>query len=156
MKISSKTGKVKLEKDEIRVGNFFLKREADHMKLQDLNSVMSHRVSRRIPIGIWLENFWAGAMNGNEGAVDTLKTYIATMWSFFSVAPDDQYIKEALDCAHSALERHPDWYGFKAEGTVKEDDEAIKEVKEMTEFEQEVKDFVEKEEAAGPEEQKGE
>lgn len=129
-----------MERDEVRVGNFFVKREDDHMKITDLNGVFSFRAMRTIPVGIWLENIWARATNGDEGAVETLKTYIATMWSVFSVAPDDGYIKDALQMARDALNRHPEWYGIKPDATDAEHDEAASEVKEMREFEDEVRE----------------
>lgn len=139
MKVSKKTGKIKLEADEVRVGNFFVKREENHMKIQDLYGVFSFRASRIVPIGIWLENIWARAVNGDEASVNTLKTYIATMWSVYSVAPDDEYIKDAITMSQNALERHPDWYGVKKDATDKEDAEAAQEVKEMMDFEEEVR-----------------
>ena len=146
MKVSKKTGKVKLEANEVRVGNFFVKCEEEHIKLTDLNGVFSFRAHRNVPIGIWLENIWSRAMNADEGAINTLKTYIATMWSVFSVAPDDEYISDALQMANAALNRHPEWYGVKKDVTEEEDAEAIEEVKEMKEFEEEIKNMPEVEE----------
>ncbi len=143
MKVT-KNGKVKLEKDEIRVGNFFVKREDDHMKISDLNDVLSFRANRRMAVGIWMENIWARAVNGDEDAIVTLKTYIATMWSVFSVAPDDGYIQDAITMAQAALERHPDWYGIKADSTEEEQDRATREVKEMKEFEDDLRKLAEK------------
>jgi len=140
MKYNSKTGKVKLEPDEIRVGNFFVKREDSHIKVQDLNGVFSFRANRRMAIGIWLENMWDAART-DENAVNTLKTYIATMWSVYSVVPDNDYVKDALEMAHAALDRHPDWYGIKKDATSEEDAEALKEVQEMKQFEEEVKNL---------------
>lgn len=140
MRYNSKTGKVKLEPDEIRVGNFFVKREASHIKIQDLNGVFSFRANRRMAVGIWLENMWDAART-DEGAVNTLKTYIATMWSVYSVVPDNDYVKDALEMAHAALDRHPDWYGIKKDATPEEDAEALKEVQEMKQFEEEVKNL---------------
>lgn len=142
MRYNSKTGKVKLEPDEIRVGNFFVKREDSHIKIQDLNGVFSFRANRRMAIGIWLENMWDAA-RGDEGALGSLKTYIATMWSVFSVVPDDGYVKDALKMAGEALDRHPDWYGIKKDATPEEDAEALKDVKEMKEFEEEVRNLPE-------------
>lgn len=108
------------------------------MKIMDLNSIFYHRVDRRMPIGIWIENIWARANNGDESAIETLKVYIATMWSVFSVAPDDQYISDLYLAAEDALKRHPDWYGIK-EGSEEEDAKAVQEVKEMKEFEEDIK-----------------
>ena len=143
MKISKKTGKVRLEQNEIRVGGFFIKRDDLQMKLTDLNGVFHHAVSRRMPIGIWLENIWARAYHGEEAAIKTLQTYIASMWSLFSVAPDDEFIGDVIQTAKNALERHPDWYGVKVDATEEEDAEAVKEVEEMKEFEQEMKNLSE-------------
>lgn len=140
MRYNSKTGKVKLEPDEIRVGNFFVKREVSHIKIQDLNGVFSFRANRRMAIGVWLENMWDAART-DEGALGSLKTYIATMWSVFSVVPDDGYVKDALEMAHAALDRHPEWYGIKKDATPEEDAEALKEVQEMKEFEEEVRNL---------------
>ena len=139
MKINKKTGKVRLDSNEVRVDNFFIRRDDSDMKISDLSGVFHHSVNRRMPIGIWLENVWARAYNGEEVAVNTLKTYIGVMWSVFSVAPDDEYISAMLDAARSALERHPDWYGVKKDATPEEDAEAVKGVQEMKELEEEVK-----------------
>ena len=140
MKVTKK-GIVKLDRNEVRVGNFFVKREDDHMKIVDLNEVFSFRANRRMAIGIWLENTWVRAMRGDEVGINTLKTYIATMWSVFSVAPDDDYIQDALTMAQDALGRHPEWYGIKADATDEEHEQAASDVKGMKEFEQAIKDF---------------
>ena len=139
MKVSKK-GAVKLESGEIRVGNFFIKREEAHMKIQDLNGVFSFRADRRMAIGIWLENMWDGA-RGDENAVNTLKTYIATMWTLFSVVPDDGYVSDALTMADAALNRHPEWYGIRKDATPEEDAEAADEVKGVKQFEEELKNM---------------
>ena len=143
MKISKKTGKIRLEQNEVRVGNFFVRRDDLQMKITDLNGVFHHAVNRRMPIGIWLENIWSRAYHGEEGAVETLQTYIASMWSLFSVAPDNEFITDVIKTAKDALERHPDWYGIKTDATDEENDEAVKEVMEMKEFEEEMKNLAE-------------
>lgn len=139
-----KDGNVKLEKGEVRIGNFFVKLENDHIKIQDLNSCFTFRVWTRLPIGIWLSNMYDGAKSGKKGAVETLKVYISTMWSVFSVAPDDEYIKDAIVMAKSALERHPDWYGVKNDATPEEEADALEEVREMAEFEDKMRKLKEK------------
>ena len=133
MKVT-KSGKAKLEKGEIRVGNFFIKEEESHIKVQDLNSVFSHRVDKRMPIGIWLSNM----LSLGDGGMTSIKTYIAAMWSLFSVVPDNEFIDDVLKTAHSCLDRHKDWYNVR-ERTEKDDEKAIEEVRGMTEFEEAVK-----------------
>ena len=50
-------------------------------------------------------------------------------------------MKDALEMAHAALERHPDWYGIKKDATPEEDADALKEVQEMKQFEEEVRNL---------------
>lgn len=144
MRYNAKTGKVKLEENEIRIGNFFVKKESQHIKLQDLNGVFSFRAHRRMAVGIWLENMWDRAKGGDESGLNTLKTFIATMWSVYSVVPDDEYVKDALDMAHAAFDRHPEWYGMKKDATDAEHDAAAAEVREVAEFEGDVRKMDEK------------
>lgn len=142
MKISKKTGKIKLEANEVRVGNFFVCRETDHMKLSDIHSVIHIRISRVIPVGIWLENIWERANAGEEAAEKTLQTYIAVMWSVLCVAPDDGFIQDAITMSEAALKRHPDWYGAE-EGDEAGDEEATEELKEIAQLEEDIKNLSE-------------
>lgn len=113
MKVSKKTGKIKLDADELMLGDrYFVKRGFEHMKLYDLNLVFHVSVSRRTVSGAWLENMWARAMNGEDAAIKTLNTYVATLWSVLTVAPDDAFIGETLEAVDGAFNRHPDWYGL--------------------------------------------
>lgn len=107
-------GRVKLEENEVRVGDFFVKRERFHLKITDLNGVFSFRAYCKTAVGMWLDKMWERvAIRDDSSARSTLHTYIATMWSFHSVAPDDEYIKDALVATQGALDRHPEWYGVK-------------------------------------------
>lgn len=137
-----KNGRAKLDFLEIRVGNFFVKKEVNHMKITDLNGVFSFRVGRRMPLGVWMDNMFERGRRKDEGAINTLHVYISTMWSLFSVAPDDGFIKDVLRVTEDALNRHPDWYGIKVDATEEEDARATREVREMKEFESEVTTLV--------------
>ena len=127
-----------MEKGEIRIGNFFVRDEGDneHIRITDLNSCFTLRVWKRMPIGIWLENM----LKSGDGGKDSLKTYIAMMWSVMAVAPDNEFVADMLNGAHSALTRHPDWYGSKEGATPEEDKEAQEEVEGMMALEDEVKE----------------
>ena len=107
-----KDGTAKCESGEIRVGNFFVKVEGQHVRIQDLNKRFTLRYSVRVPVGMWLLHLLG---MGDEG-LDSLKTYIAVMWSMFSVIPDSEYMKDILDAARSGLDRHPEWYGRGGDG----------------------------------------
>ena len=134
----TKQGKIRLEKGEVRIGNFFIRDEGEneHIRLTDLNSCFTLRVWKRMPIGIWLDNM---LKNGDDGK-ESLKTYIAMMWSSMAVAPDNEFVADMLKCAESALKRHPDWYGSKGDATPDDDKEAQEEVEGMMALENEVKE----------------
>ena len=54
--MKTKNGKIKLEKGDIRVGNFVLSVEEQHIKVQDLNKYFTLRFHKRMPVGIWLDS----------------------------------------------------------------------------------------------------
>lgn len=143
MKVT-KDGRVKLEFRERRAGNYFFKMENGHIKIQDINGVFSVRVSVRMPIGIWLKSI---IEKGAEGEA-TLKTYAAVLWSMLSVAPDDEFVQDIIKSSQSALERHPDWYGFKADASEEENREAEQEGKELAELEKSLKEMPDAPDAA--------
>lgn len=139
MKVT-KSGKLKLDAKDTRVGNFVFTDELEHVKVQDLGSTFVLRVGKRMPLGIWLANILGMGEKGN----DTLHTWVATLFSALSPAPDNDYIVDLLKAADSAIHRHPDWYGIKEDATDAEHDDALNEVKEMKQFEEEVKNLSEK------------
>lgn len=137
MKVS-KEGKVKLEKGERRYGNFFIKDEVDNERIRviDLNSCFSVLVSKRMPLGIWMDNI----LNMGEKGEETIKTWIGAMWSVLSMAPDQEYVEDLIRAADANLKRHPDWYGGSLEEATEEDDEkALEEVKNLSEFEEDIR-----------------
>lgn len=127
-----KNNKIKLEHGEHRAGNFFFKIEDNHIKIQDLNGLMSFRVGRRMAVGMWLENTIKLGEKGHE----TLKAYASTVWTFLALVPDQEAISGILELTKDAMGRHPDWYGYKPSDSEKETTEAANEVKEMLEFEE--------------------
>lgn len=113
MKINRKTGKIRPGSNEVMVDNrYFVKREFEHMTLHDFNYVFQVRISRRTVSGAWLENMWSRSKEGDEVALRTLKTYVATLWSLLTVVPDDALIGGVLEAVDGALDRHKDWYGL--------------------------------------------
>lgn len=108
----NKNGKIKLEKGDIRIGNFVLSVEEQHIKVQDLNKFFTLRFHKRMPVGIWLDSL----IKRGDAGKDSLKTYIAVLWSVLSVAPDNEYMQDLIKAAQAGLARHPDWYGKKENG----------------------------------------
>jgi len=140
MKITKK-GKLKLDAKDTRVGNFVISNEDTHIKIQDINSVYVIRYSKRMPMGIWLANL----LEMGEKGLDSIKVWISVMWSLLSVSPDNDLVMDVLKASEAALKRHPDWYGYKMTDDDKENEDAANEVREMMEFEEEVKNLADKE-----------
>lgn len=131
---TTKDGKVKLEKGEVRVGNFFFRDEGEdkYIRVTDLNSCFTIRALKRMPLGIWLDNMIDLSRVDVKGG-DTLKTWAAVMWSLLAVVPDDEFVREIIKSTEDALNRHPEWYGYDKNA---DDDEALREVKEIKEMEE--------------------
>lgn len=138
MKVT-KNGNIKLEKGEVRIGNFFVRDEGEneHIRLTDLNSCFTIRVSKKMPLGIWLDNILGMGDAGHE----SIRTYIAVMWSLLSVAPDQDFVKDVLNVSEMALRRHPEWYGYQMDDDDAANEDAAQEVKELKEFEEEIKNL---------------
>lgn len=137
MKVT-KEGKVKMEKGERRFGNFFVKDEGEneHIRVSDLNSCFSVRISNRMPLGIWMDNILKMGEKGEE----TIQTWVGAMWTVLSMAPDQDYVKDLIGAADANLKRHPDWYGGSLEEATEEDDaKALEEVKNLSEFEEDIR-----------------
>ena len=141
-------GEVRLAKNERRIGNFLVKEEPGHMKLTDLGGVMSFRVSKKMPVGVWLYNLYK---RKDDSAEDTLKVFVSTVWSTLSVVPDDEYIQLLLTSSRACLERHKEWYGMK-DVTDEEDAKIIEEEKELSDFAEKVKEMPDAEVSDGEQE----
>lgn len=136
MKVT-KEGKVRLERGEKRFGNFFVRDEGENkpFKVTDLNSCFSIRISKRMPVGIWLWNIMKMGEKGDE----TIHTWISTVWALLSVAPDQEFVTDLIRAADANIVRHPDWYGGRVSATDEDDAEALEEVEGMHSFEEDVK-----------------
>lgn len=134
-----KNGKIKLEPGEKRIGNFVIKDEKEHMKLFDINQVFTHRARKDVPIGMFLEDAYKTL--DDEKVKNGLGNWIAVIFTAFSVVPDMKFLEEVYAASEACMKRQPEAYGMTPDGTDAENDEAAKEVKEMMEFEQEVKNL---------------
>ena len=140
-----KDGKIKLERGEKRIGNFFVKDECKddwnaHIRITDLSGSISHRVWKRMPVGIWLTNLLS---KGDEQSLASIKTYVAFMWSAFAVVPDNEFVEAVMAATKANFEAHPEWYGAKRKEDEGEDEKAVQDVKDMKEFEEDIKEVVE-------------
>lgn len=124
MKVS-KDGKMKLAKNERQIGNFILKNEEHYIKIQDINSQITHRVSKLLNIGRFLE------MAYKERSNENIHAYIAMMWNFSSIIPDVDFARDINEACIACVNRHKEFYGIKEDISAEEDTEILKEAEEV-------------------------
>lgn len=99
-------GKLKLEERDRRVGNFVVTNETNYYKIQDMNTVQSHRIAKTSLIGQAMNVMMRGE---NE---KFLASWINIMTLAYSVVPDVEFLTEVMDAANRCIERHREqFYG---------------------------------------------
>ena len=126
-------GKLKLSKDERQVGNFVWKNEAEHIKITDINSNLSHRVSKHLNIGRMLE------MALKEKHDNYLGNYAAMVWLFSNIVTDEQFFLDIDKACVDCVNRHKEFYGIKEDITPEQDKEILEEARETYEAIEELK-----------------
>lgn len=129
-----KDGTIKLAKNERQFGNFILKNEEFYVKVMDINSQISHRVSKLLNIGKFLE--MAYKEKGNEN----IHAYIALVWMFSNVIPDVDFARDVNAACVACINRHKDLYGLKEDISTEEDAEILQEAKEVYEAIEDLKE----------------
>jgi DNA-binding cell septation regulator SpoVG len=124
MKVS-KDGKMKLAKNERQIGNFILKNEEHYIKIQDINSQITHRVSKLLNIGRFLE------MAYKERSNENIHAYIAMMWNFSSIIPDVDFVRGINEACVACVNRHKEFYGIEEDISTEEDSEILREAEEV-------------------------
>ena len=103
-----KDGKLKLSKNERQVGSFVFKREAEHIKVTDINGAMSFRISNRaFQSGRLLE------MMLQEKEQRFLHNYAAMVWNLSGVIPDEAFMLDVNAACVNCVNRHKEFYGIK-------------------------------------------
>lgn len=133
--------KIKLDANEQRVGNFVIRDEESHMKVMDINSLFTHRAAKGVPVGMFLKQLYDGIKGGGSDG-NGLHNWLAVIFAVFSCIPDQEYLENIFKETEACMKRHPDCYGVKLDGTDEEDAAAVREVKEMMDFEGEVNEMV--------------
>lgn len=132
-------GKVKLERGDVRVGNFVIHTENEHYKIQDINSVFSVRASIITPIGQLIKAALVNLKGGDENSERFLHDYCAVFYNVLSVAPDYEFLTDIQKASVDCLNRHKDMYGIKDDISKEEDDRILKEEVELAEAEKEAR-----------------
>jgi hypothetical protein len=122
-----KDGKLKLSKDERQIGNFVFKNEAEYIKISDINSNMTHRVSKSLNIGRMLE------MALKEKNTNWLHNYAAMTWNFSNIVTDEQFFLDIDKACVGCVNRHKEFYGITEDITADADKEILDDVKKTQE-----------------------
>jgi hypothetical protein len=128
-----KDGKLKLSKDERQIGNFIWKNEPEHIKICDINSQMTHRVSKSLNIGRMLE------MALKEKKEQYLANYAAMTWLFSNIVTDEQFFLDIDKACVDCVNRHKEFYGITEDITSERDKEILQEAQETYEAIEELK-----------------
>jgi len=124
-------GRIKLDANERRIGNFVLRDERTHIKFSDINQVFTHRAHKGTPVGMFL----AGCFDDAEKHKG-LANWLAVIFAAFSTVPDVEFLTAVYEASKACMERHPEAYGMPASaGTEEENARVEREMKEMQEFE---------------------
>ena len=129
----SKDGKLKLSKDERQIGSFIWKNEAEYIKICDINSQMTHRISKSLNIGRMME------MALKDRQDNWLANYAAMVWLFSNIVTDEQFFHDIDKACIDCVNRHKDFCGIKEDIPVEEDAEILQESKEIYEAIEEMK-----------------
>lgn len=120
----NKNGKLRLEKNEKQIGNFVFKNEAEHIKICDINSQITHRVGKHLNIGRMLEMAFV------EKKDQYLGNYAAMVWLFSNIVTDEQFFMDIDNACVACVNRHKEFYGIKEDIAPEADKEILQEAKE--------------------------
>ena len=142
-----RNGKLKLDPNEKRIGNFVIKSDGDYMKVCDINKVYIYSASASVPAGMFLKQAYDNL--SDEGTGKGLGNYIAVLWTFLSTIPDIDFMTGVYKLCEECMNRHPEAYGYLDKNMTEDGDaDVIQEMREMQQFEEDVKNLPEDETGA--------
>ena len=138
-----KNGKAKMEPGEVRFGNYFIKEEAEHMKVTDINAVMTFRVRKAVPVGAFILQTVEASKGSDEDFSRGMENYLTVLYATLCTIPDQQFLGEIYSAAEACMKRHTEAYGLPREEAMTEEAQcaAEKEGKELLEFEEQLKNL---------------
>ena len=131
--------KVKVGKDDVRVGNFIFHSENGYVKVMDLSGFVSHRISGVIPKG----RFVLAAMQDSKAKEQWLHNYAAVMFNVLSCVPDAEFFERVNTAATECVQRHPELYGLKPDISDEEDKAIVESQRELDKAMSELKEGAE-------------
>lgn len=131
-----KDGKIKLDKRDVRVGNFIFTREPEHIKVQDISGM----VSCRYHMGGLKWKYLNLLLEESQKNFKFLQNEAVLMSNFLLVVPDMEFYEEVNKAIIDCINRHPNFYDIKEDISQKEDDKILTEEKTLYEAMEEVKE----------------
>ena len=128
-----KDGKLKLAKNERQIRNFVFKNEDSYIKICDINSQITHRISKGVHMGLMLEN------SLKDKADNFLHSYAALVYLFSNVVTDEQFFVDANKVCVDCINRHKEFYGIEEDIAAEKDKEILEEAREVYEAVEELK-----------------
>ena len=128
-----KDGKLKLAKDERQIGNFVFKNEDEYIKICDISSQMTHRITKNVLLGQQLAMAW------KQKADEYLHNYAALLFLFSNVVTDEQFFTDINKACVDTINRHKEFYGIEEDLTAEQDREILDEAREVYEAIEELK-----------------
>lgn len=146
MNFSKKTGKVKLGRRDYRIGNFVVTDEGEHLKVSDINGMVSHRFSTGIAKGQLMKMMLAQARGGDAAARKSLEAYCVVFFNLLSCVPftlkkegdDFDFLSVLNDATVECVKRNRGVYGLQEDISKEADDRILDEVKEVSELEEKI------------------
>jgi len=127
MKIT-KNGKIELEKNGFRVGNFVFENNEEYIKLSAVSGIFSHQVSTMTALGRFLS---LAIEAGNEAF---LHGYAATVFNASFTVPDKTFFEEINKACNECVMRHKEiCYGVKKDVGDEEDARILDEERKLHE-----------------------
>lgn len=124
-----KKNKVKLQRGDVRVGNFVYHAERDHYKLTDINGLFSVRIAGHTPMGMMMR----AACDDPQGNDTFLHNYAAVIYNALSSIPDGEWMTEVNRASLDAVSRHREMYGIREDVSSEEDEAILRGVRETEE-----------------------
>ena len=128
-----KDGKMKLARNERQIGNFVFKNEEEYIKICDINSQMTHRMSKTVLLGQQLEIAF------KQKADTYLHNYAALLFLFSNVVTDEQFFVDINKVCVDCVNRHKEFYGIEEDLTAEQDNEILEEARGVYEAIEEMK-----------------
>lgn len=140
-----KKGKVKLERRDLRIGNFVLTDEGEGVSLSDIGGLMKLRLSGDLTSAKIIKMFMESAKEGDENSKTALAAYVTVMYNLCSTSPFHRtqedgfnFLLELNKLVIRCVNLNKDLYGLKEDISAEEDEEIVNDLREVNELEEKI------------------